>query len=33
MPVDNEEQGRPIARCNLDGSLADVWPRVLDLYG
>jgi len=33
MPVDNEEQGRPIARCDLDGSLADVWPRVLDLYG
>jgi hypothetical protein len=32
MPVDNEEQGRPIARCSLDGSLAEVWPRVLKLY-
>jgi hypothetical protein len=29
MPVDNEERGRPIARCTLDGSLAGVWPRVL----
>jgi hypothetical protein len=31
MPVDNEERGRPIARCTLDGSLASVWPRVLAL--
>src|SRR5205823_1170578 len=31
MPVDNEERGRPIARCTLDGSLAAVWPRVLAL--
>ncbi|MGA9762452.1 MAG: glycosyltransferase family 39 protein [Gaiellaceae bacterium] len=32
MPVANEERGRPIARCSLDGSLAAVWPRVLALY-
>jgi hypothetical protein len=33
MPVDNEERGRPIARCTLDGTLTDVWPRLLRLYG
>ena len=32
MPVDNEERGRPIARCTLTGSLAEVWPRVVALY-
>jgi Dolichyl-phosphate-mannose-protein mannosyltransferase len=32
MPVDNEERGRPIADCTLDGTLAQVWPRVLALY-
>jgi Dolichyl-phosphate-mannose-protein mannosyltransferase len=32
MPVDNEERGRPIARCTLDGTLADVWPQLLRLY-
>ena len=32
MPVDNEERGQPIARCTLDGSLAQVWPRLLALY-
>jgi hypothetical protein len=32
MPVDNEERGRPIARCTLDGTLAQVWPRVLAQY-
>jgi hypothetical protein len=29
MPVDNEERGQPIARCTLDGSLAQVWPRIV----
>jgi hypothetical protein len=32
MPVDNEERGREIASCILNGSLASVWPRVLALY-
>ena len=32
MPVDNEERGRPIARCTLDGTLEDVWPRIARLY-
>jgi hypothetical protein len=31
MPVDNEERGQPIARCTLDGSLAQVWPQILAL--
>jgi hypothetical protein len=31
MPVDNEERGRPIARCTLDGSLAQVWPQIVAL--
>jgi hypothetical protein len=31
MPVDNEERGRPIARCTLDGSLAQVWPQIIAL--
>jgi hypothetical protein len=31
MPVDNEERGRPIARCTLDGNLAQVWPQILAL--
>jgi hypothetical protein len=30
MPVDNEERGQPIARCTLDGTLAQVWPRIVD---
>ncbi|HEX6701543.1 MAG TPA: glycosyltransferase family 39 protein [Gaiellaceae bacterium] len=29
MPVENEERGRPIARCTLDESLAEVWPRLV----
>lgn len=29
MPVENEERGRPIARCTLDGTLEDVWPMVV----
>jgi hypothetical protein len=32
MPVDNEERGRPIARCTLAGTLAQVWPQLLALY-
>jgi hypothetical protein len=32
MPVANEERGRPIARCTLDGTLAQVWPRILAFY-
>jgi hypothetical protein len=29
MPVDNEERGRPIARCTLRGDLRSVWPDVV----
>jgi hypothetical protein len=29
MPVDNEERGRPIARCTLAGTLDRVWPDLL----
>ncbi|HST24791.1 MAG TPA: glycosyltransferase family 39 protein [Gaiellaceae bacterium] len=29
MPVDNEERGRPIARCALRGDLANVWPQIV----
>jgi hypothetical protein len=32
MPVDNEERGRPIARCALDGTLAEIWPQVVALF-
>jgi hypothetical protein len=32
MPIDNEERGRPIARCTLDDSLARIWPKLLALY-
>ena len=32
MPVDNEERGQPIAHCTLDGTLAQVWPRILAQY-
>jgi len=32
MPVKNEERGLPIARCTLDGSLAEIWPRLLATY-
>jgi hypothetical protein len=31
MPVANEERGRPIARCTLDRTLAQVWPRIVAL--
>ena len=29
MPVDNEERGRPIARCTLTGDLRSVWPEIV----
>jgi hypothetical protein len=32
MPVDNEERRQPLARCTLDGNLAQVWPQILDTY-
>ena len=33
MPVENEERGRPIARCTLNGTLAEVWPQLVEKYG
>jgi hypothetical protein len=33
MPVANDERGRPIARCTLDGTLAHVWPQIVALAG
>jgi 4-amino-4-deoxy-L-arabinose transferase-like glycosyltransferase len=33
MPVDNEERGRPIARCTLTASLDDLWPSLVRYYG
>jgi hypothetical protein len=32
MAVDNEERGREIGACTLNGPLAAVWPQVLALY-
>jgi hypothetical protein len=32
MPVDNEERGRPIARCTLNESLDQLWPRIVSSY-
>lgn len=29
MPVDNEERGRPLARCTLRADLADLWPQIV----
>src|SRR2546423_1191880 len=29
MPVENEERGRPLARCALRTSLARAWPRLI----
>jgi 4-amino-4-deoxy-L-arabinose transferase-like glycosyltransferase len=29
MPVSNYEQGQPIARCGLTGSLQQIWPQML----
>jgi 4-amino-4-deoxy-L-arabinose transferase-like glycosyltransferase len=31
-PVENEERGRPIARCTLDEDLAKVWPGLVRAY-
>jgi 4-amino-4-deoxy-L-arabinose transferase-like glycosyltransferase len=28
-PHGSDERGEPIARCTLDGTLADVWPRIV----
>ena len=33
MPVQNEEQGRPIARCELTSSLAQLWPSLVRRFG
>ncbi len=33
MPTANAERGEPIARCTLDASLADVWPRIVRATG
>jgi hypothetical protein len=29
MPTQNQERGEPIARCTLDRSLSQVWPRIV----
>jgi 4-amino-4-deoxy-L-arabinose transferase-like glycosyltransferase len=29
MPVDNEERGRPLARCSLRDSLTNLWPQIV----
>jgi 4-amino-4-deoxy-L-arabinose transferase-like glycosyltransferase len=31
MPVANEERGQPMARCTLDDTLAELWPRIVAL--
>jgi hypothetical protein len=33
MPVENEERGRPIARCTLDEPLAQLWPQLVASFG
>ncbi|MGH2972979.1 MAG: ArnT family glycosyltransferase [Gaiellaceae bacterium] len=33
MPVDNEERGQPIARCNLRASLDTLWPSLVARFG
>jgi 4-amino-4-deoxy-L-arabinose transferase-like glycosyltransferase len=33
MPVQNEERGRPIARCELTSSLAQAWPSLVRRFG
>jgi 4-amino-4-deoxy-L-arabinose transferase-like glycosyltransferase len=33
MPVDNEERGRPIARCDLRSSLERLWPPLVARFG
>ena len=32
MPVANDERNQPIAHCTLNGSLADVWPTIVDQF-
>ena len=32
MPVDNEERGRRIARCELDATIKQIWPTILKQY-
>ena len=29
MPIDNEEHGRPIARCTLNKPLTAAWPQII----
>jgi hypothetical protein len=29
MPVDNEERGRPLARCILRSDIASLWPQIV----
>ena len=29
MPVDNEERGRPLARCTLRNDVASLWPQIV----
>ena len=29
MPVDNEERGRPLARCTLRSTLTSLWPQIV----
>jgi len=33
MPVDNEERGQPIARCDLSSGLASLWPSLVARFG
>jgi hypothetical protein len=33
MPVQNQERGLPIARCELKESLAQLWPTLVDRFG
>ena len=32
MPVANDERNQPVARCTLSGSLADLWPMIVDQF-
>ncbi len=32
MPTANQERGLPIGRCTLDGSLAELWPKLVRQY-
>jgi 4-amino-4-deoxy-L-arabinose transferase-like glycosyltransferase len=33
MPVDNEERGQPVARCDLGASLERLWPSLVARFG